>query len=48
MAGQQAAFVAASVFAALGLITALTLLGKRSGRDHTEQVGTLVASSNRE
>jgi MFS family permease len=46
--GQQAAFGAAGAFAALGLIIALTLLGRRSGRAQTEPASTPVRSSNRD
>ncbi|WP_433345594.1 MFS transporter [Microtetraspora malaysiensis] len=42
-AGQHAAFEATGVFVALALITALTLLGKRSGRSRT---GSADASEN--
>jgi MFS family permease len=41
-AGRQAAFEAAGVFAALVLVIALTLLGKRPGRARTEPADALV------
>ncbi|MFJ9028600.1 MFS transporter [Streptomyces sp. NPDC102274] len=47
-AGQQAAFEAAGVFAALGLIIALTLFGKRSGRAHPDLADAAARSSNLE
>ncbi|MEV5572287.1 MFS transporter [Spirillospora sp. NPDC052269] len=44
-AGQQTAFEAAAVFAALGLITASTLLGKRPRRPHAEPATALAGPS---